>query len=338
MVGNPLIVKFIESNINQIIYQLKTNPKKGAESIVGLANRFAKNPTQKDLAQTLEKTLKNTNSPYGEILHSLVNTVNSTTFKTFIINIAHNSWSYGGKKIKQYKGAYHYNIPWTITFDFMIKTDNQLTNDHILHIIEQGKRLGIYTYLFFTDTINNLSVIAKQNPDCAFILYIPPKILTTQNIRQIKSHHNIFFSLLYEPGTNTQTIKNASSLLQSHSCLFGIHTYYTNENIPYILSNKFINELPALLTPFAFLIQSQNCTQANATKIYDYVHHSRLNQTHSLLLIDLYQDIATIDQQLSTGSHQLKIISSGDILFNQSNTHQNIMTTSLLDIVSPNSK
>ena len=236
MVGNPLIVKMINSTIDKAIRDLKDNPKKGLESLVVLANRFANNDFQKDLVENLQAMLTSSNDAYYNMIPSLINHVNPHTIKTFLINMAYNSWSYGGKKIKQYQKVYHYPIPWTIIFDFTTRTPGLLDNDTVIRIIAQGKRIGIYTYMFFTDHIDNFSDILRQNPDCAFILYVSPTILTADNLSMITSYHNTFFSVLYEPAVNMKAFINATNLLYDNQCLFGSHCYYSNENVEYILS------------------------------------------------------------------------------------------------------
>lgn len=250
--------------------------------------------------------------------------------------MTYNSLSYGGKIIKQYKKAYNYNIPWIIIFDFTQESDNKLDHHKILHIIEQGKKLGIYTYMFFINNIDDFPVIQKQNPDCAFILYIPPTIITKENINMIKSYHNTFFSLLYQPSLNAKAFKDATNLLQGNHCLFGFHSYYTNENINYILNNHWVSEIVTTESPFVFLIESQNCNPQNASLIHNYVHNIKTNQEHPIFLIDLYEDITQVDNQLSNSPCTLKIMANGDVIYNPSTSSQkhNITNTPLLKLLS----
>lgn len=337
MVGNPIFVKIIESTIDKTIRDLRNNPKAGVKNLVDLGNRFASSPTQKDLMATLQMMLRDPNSPYHKIIPALATNVNSHTLKTFIINIFYNSWSHGGKKIKQYKNTYNYNIPWTIIFDFTGETDNHLSNNIVIHTIEQGKKLGIYTYIFFINNLDDFSYIQKQNPDCAFILFIPPGIITKETIRQVKSYHNAFISILYEPATNMNIFRDATQLLFDNQCLFGSHTYYTNENIDHVLSNQWICDIITPASPFAFLIESQHCIPTNASLIHNYVYNSKIKQNHPAFLIDLYEDITQVSNQFSKGASILKIMSNGDIAYDPltTSTKININNTTLFKVVSP---
>ncbi len=303
MIGNPIVVKMIESTIDKTIREIRTNPIKGVKSLASLGNRFANNPAQKELLVTIRTMLENPNSPYHKIIPNLVNNVNTHTLKTFIMNIAYNSWSFGGKKIKQYKRAYGFNIPCILIFDFSKKPDTILDNNKILSTIEQGKKLGIYAYLFFSNNINDFSTILKQNPDCAFLLYISPKNLTKENLAKIEPYHNIFFSLLYEPFIDPKAFKNATSLLYNNHCLFGSHSYYNNDNINYILSNQWIRDVTSPKSPFLFLIESPDCTPTNASLVHNYIAQLKTKPAHATFLIDLYEDMAQINNQFSRNPH-----------------------------------
>lgn len=336
MIGNPIVVKMIESTIDKTIGEIKLNPVKGVKSLIGLGNRFANSPVQKALLVNMQTMLERPDSPYHKIIPNLVSNVNPHTLKTFIMTVAYNSWSFGGKKIKQYKRAYGFNIPWTIIFDFTKEVDIILDNNKILNIIEQGKKLGIYTYLFFTNNITNFSDILKQNPDCAFILYISPQSLTKEIPSRIEPYHNVFFSLLYQASMDSNVFKTATSLLYDNHCLFGTHSYYNKDNINYILNNQWIREVTSHKSPFLFLIESPDCIPNNASLVHNYIAQSKTNPAHATFLIDLYEDIAQINNQFSSNAHILKISSKGDISSNQSLASKdlNISTTPLLKVFS----
>lgn len=313
MASNPIAIKMIRSTIDKTIRDIKDNPQRGLKNLANLANRYANHTFQKDLIKNLKPMLVSSNNPYYNIIPSLVNHVNHYTIKTFIINMAYNSFSYGGGKIKQYKKFYNYTIPWTIVFNFTKASNKTLNNKMIFSIIEQGKKIGIYTYMFFTDDINHFSDILRQHLDCAFILYVPPIVLTKENIVEIKSFHNTFFTVLYQPSMDIQAFENATKLLYDNQCLFGSYSYYSNENIEHILSNRWVDEIVTTKSPFGFLIESQNCSQANASLIHDYIDNSKANPKYPTFIIDLYEDITKVDNQLSKYPCIFKIMGNEDI-------------------------
>lgn len=290
MVGNPLTVKMIESTINKSIREIKNNPEKGLANLANLANRFASNSFQQDLIKSLQTN--------DYILPFLVNNVNHPTIRTFILNLAYNSLSYGAKRIKRYKQTYNEDISWAMIVDFMKNPDNKLNNNAINTLIRQGNEKGIYTYMFFTDDIDNFSDVSRQNPDSAFILFVPPTAITNENIRAIKPCYNTFFSILYEPD-DLEAYTRATTLLHDNKCLFGSYRYYKDEDVGDILSNKWLGEMSATISPFWFLIESEDCCPEHASLVHEYIYNSKTNTASPIFLIDLYEDIAEIDKQLS---------------------------------------
>lgn len=299
MAGNPIAIKMIGSTIDRNIRDITDNPQRGVKNLIDLAYRYSSSPLQRELIKSLQPMLMNPNSPYYNIIPSLVNGVNHYTIKTFIINMSYNSFSHGRKKIKQYQKAHNYKIPWTIIIDFTKEPNSNLNKTTILNIIDQGRKTGIYTYMFFINQTDHFSDILRRNPDCAFILYATPTLFIEENILELKSIHNTFFAVLYQPNIDIQAFKNATKLLYDHKCLFGSYTYYSNENIEYILSNRWVDEIVASKSPFGFLMESQNCSPANASLIHDYVDSSKVNPKYPAFLIDLYHDMARIDNHLS---------------------------------------
>ena len=335
MVGNPIVVRMIQSTIDKTIGDLMDSPQKGAQSLVDLGNRFSTNKMHKELANTLEIMLNSPSSPYLLSLRALAQNVDQQTLKSFILNTAYNSWSYGAKRVKQYKKVYKYHIPWTILFDFTSKSDPSLSNDKITQIIEQGKKLGIYTYMFFTDDIGSISHILRQNSDCAFILNLPPSSITPGIMGKIKSYHHTFFSVLYDPFADIKIFQDATKLLYGHKCLFGTHSYYSDAYIEPILKGNWMDQVLASNSPFGFLIESPDCSPKNAKLIQAYIENSRVKPDHPVFLMDLYGDTRKISSQISGASCVFKIMGNGDVSCDELGGGEgfNIKNTSLIKIL-----
>ena len=255
--NNNITIKMIETAINKGIRDIEDNPKRGIRNLVDLANHFASSPFQKDVLELMQTMLSDLNSPYYNIVLDLINNVDHNTIKNFGINLGYNSWTYGAKKIREHTKIHNYSVPWTIIFDFRKESDEKLNIQQISSIIQQGKEIGIYTYLFFMDDINDFSTIAKENLDCAFTLFAPANILTEESIYKIKSYNNTVFAVLYEASVNPDVFKKTIQLLSKNNCMFGLYSYYNNENFNDILEDKWTNEIIDNNSPFGILIESK---------------------------------------------------------------------------------
>lgn len=292
---NLMNIKIIEIAIDKGIRDIEDNPKRGIRNLVDLARHFANSPFQRDILELMQTMLKDLNSPYYAIVSPLIQNVDHENIKKFGINLAYNSWTYGSKKIRKYD----YIIPWALIFNLKTEKRYNLNNDHILDIIVQGKNLGIYTYMFFIDNIDSVLDILKQNPDCAFVLYVDPNTITEENLSKIEPYKNIFFSILFQSNMNTKDFKAKIQLLLDNKFLFGLYSYYKDSNIDHILNNRWVNKIIDSKSPFGLLIEDKNCSKENASLIHDYISNSKLNQKHSAFLIDLYEDIAKIQTYVS---------------------------------------
>lgn len=336
MIDTRITIKMIETAINKGIRDIEYNPKRGVRNLVDLANHFTIGPFQKGVLNIMEVMLSNSNSPYYKMVAELVNNVDHNTIKTFGINIGYNSWNNGAKKIREEEKLHGYNIPWTIIFNFKKQIGDKISTDEIINIIKQGKKIGIYSYMFFMDNMDGFLDIVRKNLDCAFILYVPHYKLTEKNIIKIKSYHNTFFSILYDRHIDLQDFKNTIQLLHNNKCLFGIHSYYDDGNVEDILNHEWVNGLKDFRCVFGFVIQSNKCSLENAAFIHEYVLNSKTNQEHSAFLIDLYEDIAKINKIISIESCCLSINKNGDAFFGGCNKQGvfNIKEMSLVEILS----
>lgn len=315
MKDTRITTTMIEAAINKGIRDIKDNPKRGIRNLVDLANHFANSPFQKDILNLMQTMLSNLNSPYYNIVSYLANNVDSKSLKSFGINIGYNSWTNGARMIRKSEEELKSSIPWTIIFDLKGKEEQEFTNFNINRIIKQGKELGIYTYMFFLDSIDNLEYIIKDNPDCAFVLFISPHGIKEESILKINLYSNIFFSILYQPSKDTVKFDNIVNLLHANNSLFGLHSYYGEENKEDILNNKWVNDIINISSPFGILIESQNCSKETALLIHEYILNSKTNQKHSAFLVDLYEDIIKIKKYIAAESNMLNIEEKSECAF-----------------------
>lgn len=310
MINNQINIKIIETAINKGIRDMKDDPKRGIRNLVDLASHFASSSFQRNTLKLMQNMLSNLNSPYYDRVSYLVSNVDHDIIKTFGINIGYNSWTCGAKKIRNNKKDYDCNIPWTIIFNLTKEKEDKLTNNNILEIIKGGKYLGIYTYMLFLENLDGFEDILKENSDCAFILYLPFNSLTEEKIKKINSYNNTAFSILYEKSMDTINFKNTIELLHKNKSLFGLYSYYNDDNINDILNDEWVHKIVSAKSSFGILIESKNCNKKNASLVKDYVSNSKTNQEHYAFLINLYEDISKINKNISVNSFIFTIMGS----------------------------
>lgn len=313
----------IESAVDRGLYGLKTDLKRTIRNLADLGSYFAKGRFQKDFFRVAQKMLANEDSPYYELISGIANNVDHHIIKNFGINIGLNSWTNGAKQIREYEKENRYNVPWTIVFDFQNQVENPLALPEILAIIQQGKEIGIYSYLFFTDCDNiymdELLEVFKQNPECAFIVYTYSNSLTEKHAYKFREYGNAIVSVCMDNFNINQEFNQAIKILLENKCLYGIHFNYNDNNAGIILNDSWIEQIKKLHCTFAFLIKAENCSPENEKSITSYINNAKTNQKYPIFLVDFYDDIAHIDRNISTESCFFKILQDGTVVSTKEN-------------------
>ncbi|WP_313755633.1 hypothetical protein [Tissierella sp.] len=301
---NKLTKVMLEIAIERAFKEIELKSKRGTRNLVDLGAHFAKGRFQKDFYNIAQIMLENENSPYYKLVFNIVQNVDHNILKTFGINLGLNSWTYGAKKIRQHEKKKGYNVPWTIIFDFTNPENDILDYDKIENIINKGKSIGLYSYIFFLDNNENrfkgLIKIFKSNKDCAFILFVNPIILAEEYLLELKSIGNILLSINIRdksPFFNSQIL-----LLKKNKLLFGVHMIYDNNDIKTILNDSWAMSVVSLNCAFAFLIPSSECGEEVVVSINKYIKDAKTNQKYPVFLIDFYEDITHVDRTISIES------------------------------------
>lgn len=345
MAINRLKRAIIEAAINKSLRDIKEDPKRGLRNLVDLGIYFAKGDSQRSILNMVQDMLSNLDSSYYSIVSNIISSIDHNIIKTFGINIGYNSWTEGVKKIRYYKHRFGYSVPWVFIFDFRApgtSAVDKLSKVEICDIISRGKNLGIYSYVFFVDdSVEDLLEVVERNPDCAFVIYVPPELLTRENVHHLKSQGNVVFSVLFDQNADEEGLSQAIEFLSEDKCLFAVHSYYNDQKVDEILSDRWIKRVEKLPCTFAFLIQEEEqCSDESAKKVIDYIYSSRTDRQHKIFLMDFYGDIAYINRIISSDSFFLIIRENGDTLLqnDEEEISFNIRTMDLTDILSKSAK
>lgn len=330
----------IESAVDKGLYGVKTDLKRTVRNLADLGDYFAKGRFQKDFFKIAKKMLADENSPYYELIATIANDVDHHIIKNFGINIGLNSWTEGAKQIRKYEKENGYNIPWTIVFDFQNKVENPLTLLEIAEIIQQGKKIGIYSYMFFTSRdyayMDELLEVFKRNPECAFIIYTYSNSLTKEHTIKLREYGNAIVSICMNNFNKSPEFSQTIKILHENKCLFGAHLKYDDDNAGIILNDNWIKQIMELDCTFAFLIKAVDCSPENEKAISSYIRDAKTNQKYPVFLIDFYEDIEHVDRNISTEPCFFKILQDGTVVSSKENLVTSFKTrdTPLIEILS----
>lgn len=161
------------------------------------------------------------------------------------------------------------------------------------------KKPGISAQLIFATQVDEFSHILEQNPHRAYVVFLPPAAITSQNIAQIKSYDNAFFLVLYDLDMDMAVFQRATQLLFENQSLFGSYSFYdSDEMVDFILSNQWINDIVMTQSPFGILIESDFGSPEKIALVKTYIENTRLNPQYPVILIDFHTDLAKLDNYM----------------------------------------
>ena len=147
--------------VEQLIRYLHKDPDKNMLRLMDWADKFAKGEfvSQRKL---IREAISDPTHPYYPFVRRLFTDLDSGVMQTMAANFFINAALVGWPKQEEMRKKYNCNIPWTILLDptsacnlhctgcWAAEYGNKLnlTFDEIDNIIQQGKELGIYMYIY----------------------------------------------------------------------------------------------------------------------------------------------------------------------------------------------
>lgn len=141
----------------QNLQDSRSSPRRLARNLVDISLNFAKGRFQKRFLSDAQEMLKNPESAYYELVSDQIANVDRKHMVTFGMNLGYNGCTVGAKRIREIEAEQNLNIPWSLSL--LLDRERLLINpDSYCRIIEQGRKIGIYVYLFFFMTKTRISV------------------------------------------------------------------------------------------------------------------------------------------------------------------------------------
>lgn len=339
---SELTYKFIETAVDKGIRDIKENSNRGIRNLLDLGNHFATGRFQKDFFNIASQMLNNENSIYYDIVNNLVQNVDPQIIKHFGINLGYNSWTYGAEKIRRYEKKNGYNIPWTIVFDFLYETENNLSTTDVSKILDNLESMGVYSAMFFMSKskgyFKSILNMLNSHKSSSYFIFIEPELITEEIAELITEDSNIVVALAINTiGDNTSTY--AARLLESNNCLYGSYTMYNDDNLEYVLSKDYLGQIEDLHCTFAFFVKQLLNDPKNTERFSQFMETAKNANNYQFFPIDFYEDLAYVDKNISVEDCFMAIKSDGAIAISTMDTlvqELNINTHTLQTILEKN--
>ncbi len=224
-------------------------------------------PQRKAFRHVLENPDNNMYKLIMDIFQTVDNDVLKTVFENFFLNANITGWP----KQEEMRKKYGCNIPWAILLDptsacnlhctgcWAAEYGNKLNLrlEEIDSIIQQGKDLGVYMYIYTGGEPmvrkKDLIALCEKHPDCYFLAFTNATLIDeafADEMLRVKNFMPAISLEGFEQATDGrrgsgvyQKALGAMAVLREKKLPFGISACYTSQNLDSISSPEFIGQL-----------------------------------------------------------------------------------------------
>ncbi|MBR4742658.1 MAG: radical SAM protein [Oscillospiraceae bacterium] len=267
-----------------------------------------------------------------------------TVFENFVLNANLKGWPIQEEMRKKYEC----NIPWTILLDPTSACNLHcagcwaaeygkrlnLTYNEIDSIIEQGKEMGVYFYIYTGGEPlvrkNDLISLAFKHRDCVFMTFtngtlideaFADDLLEVRNFVPVLSVEGFEESTDARRGSGTyRRVVEAMELLKEKRLPFGISCCYTSRNMESIVSDEYVDQMIAWGAKFAWYFHYMPVgndavpellpTAEQRVEIYERIREIR--KTKPLFVMDFQNDGEYVGGCIAGGRRYFHINANGD--------------------------
>lgn len=368
MTVNKTIAKLGLTTAFNALYR---NPDVNLNKLLNWADKFDKENLYSNQRAAIRKAVNDPKDPYYPFVSHVINDVDPGVMKTIATNFMINANLVSGPIQERLRKEHKCNIPWAILLDPTTacnlhcigcwaadyEKNVNLTFEEMDDIILQGKKMGIFFYLFSggEPLVRKKDIIrlCEKHDDCMFTAFTNGTLIDESFADEMLRVMNFAPAISLEgfgeatdsrrgKGVYNHVLK-AMRLLRERKLVYGISCCYTSENYEAITSEAYWDmmiENGAFFVWYFHYMPVGNDSSTNLLLtpnqrelVYHRIRHYR--STKPLFAIDFQNDGEYINGCIAGGRRYMHINANGDaepcafIHFADSN----IRNKSLLDIL-----
>lgn len=250
---------------------VEKEPMKNLPKLLNWADKLAKKDYHKNNIKLFKEICDEPESNWNLLMRRYFEELNSNTRKKSLINFFLNSAIMGLPIRDKNKEKHDCNVPWAILLDPTSACNlnctgcwaaeyskfDTLDNETINRIIKEGKKLGIYMYIFSGGEPlvrkDDLIKIAEKHNDCMFLAFTNATLVDEAFAKELARVGNFALAISVEgfesdtdlrrgEGTYKKVI-NAMDLLREEGVIFGFSTCYHSKNTEIVGSDDYVDFL-----------------------------------------------------------------------------------------------
>lgn len=287
----------IETIVRKAIRDIRDSPKRNTRNLIDMALNFSEGRFQSHFFEMAQSMLRDENSAYYRLIPDMVVNVDTEKIIHFGINLGYNSCTAGAKKIRTLEKKEQFNIPWSVSL-IISGEEYEKHEKAYLHVLEQGKKLGIYTWMLYAPgSTDKVLELARRYPESAFVIYCNPGDITDAMLDEAEDILNIMFVVRYEEG-----VEEACRLLRFRNFLYSVFHIYKDMDVEDIFNEEILEDTEALHPVFTGFVGDRGCGQEVRKAVYRKIIRLRKEQQYPTVFWDISNDNFFIDSIISEDS------------------------------------
>ncbi|RBP38952.1 radical SAM protein [Garciella nitratireducens] len=348
--GNNHITEELERHgfIRMIDY-LDSDPDKNIPKIIKWIEKLDKEGVTSRQLKVVKDIIEDKENNWYQLIKSLYTDIEDEVRKTLFINFIVNASILGMKRQKKAREKYQCNIPWAILMDPTSACNLHCTGcwasdygdklsmsyETLDGIIEQGKELGIYMYLYSggEPLVRKKDIIrlCEKHYDCVFLGFTNATLIDEEFAEEMLRVKNFVPAISVEGfeeetdfrrGKGTyRSIVNAMELLKDKKLPFGISCCYTSKNTHVIGSEEYFDDVIQKGAKFAWFFTYMpvgvdavpELMVSPEQRAYMYRQIRKFRKTKPIFTLDFWNDGEYVQGCIAGGRRYLHINANGDI-------------------------
>lgn len=259
-----------ELGIKSTLRILRANPEKGLPKLMSLVDVAAHGEFETQ-RRIFRNALENKDTNTYRMIMRVLEEIDGNVLDTFISNFVLNANLEGWPRQNELKERYGCNIPWAILLDptsacnlrckgcWAADYGNKLNLgfDDIDSIIEQGKQLGVYFYIYTGGEPlmrkRDIVRLCEKHDDCIFLAFTNATLIDEEFCDELLRIRNFMPAVSVEgdrastdgrrgAGTYDKVVQ-AMALMKQRKLPFGVSCCYTSDNFEQVSSPDYLDQM-----------------------------------------------------------------------------------------------
>lgn len=335
--------------LRESLRYVRRNPEQNFARLIALIRPFARLPWHREIIQQAGEMWADPQNNWRRFTERALQQLAPNVAEKIVMNFFLNACLSGVATARTVEKEHDCNVPWAILMDPTSSCNlhcegcwageyargEHLSLEELDGIIEQGKELGVFFYLYSGGEpllrAADILKLAEKHSDAVFCAFTNATLVTPELAAQLSEVGNVALAISVEgfdkvndfrrgEGTYARVVR-AMDLLREVGAPFGFSTCYHAQNTEQVASEEFVDamvEKGCLFGwYFTYMPIGQHArpellvTPEQRQLMYERVHEFRA--TKPIFLLDFWNDGEYCNGCIAGGRHYLHINAHGDV-------------------------